>query len=73
MDIEKTLGKFNMVFGLTKQGHMPTIKQMLKDGKSWQEIGEKFGGTQTQHANTTNWNRNEHTKNYMGVLRPGRQ
>jgi hypothetical protein len=27
-------------FGLRQQGHLPTIEQMLKEGKSWEEIGQ---------------------------------
>ena len=32
-----------VVFGLLQQGHIPTIKIMLKDGATWKEIGKEIG------------------------------
>ena len=30
-------------FGLKAQGHLPTIEKMLKENKSWEEIGKEIG------------------------------
>lgn len=32
-----------VLFGLSKQGHIPTIEKMLADGKPWTEIGKAIG------------------------------
>lgn len=32
-----------VVFGLLRQGHIPTIEIMLKDGATWEEIGKEIG------------------------------
>lgn len=32
-----------VVFGLAKQGHIPTIQSMLEQGKTWTEIGQEIG------------------------------
>lgn len=37
------LGDFKFYFGLKAQGHLPTIKKMLKENKSWEEIGKEIG------------------------------
>lgn len=42
IDIE-TLENAKIVFGLEKQGHIPTIENMLVDGKNWSEIGQVIG------------------------------
>jgi hypothetical protein len=31
------------VFGLVNQGHIPTIEKMLKESKTWDEIGKQIG------------------------------
>lgn len=31
-----------VLFGLKAQGHIPTIESMLKEQKSWEEIGKKI-------------------------------
>lgn len=36
---EELLGNAKVVFGLKKQGHIPTIERMLKEGKNWDDIG----------------------------------
>lgn len=33
----------SIIFGLKAQGHIPTIRKMLAEGKTWEEIGEKIG------------------------------
>jgi len=41
-----------VAFGLQAQGHIPTIRAMRADGKSWREIGDKIGwmaGTAEEH------------------------
>lgn len=30
-------------FGLRQQGHMDTVRAMLDEGKSWEEIGKVIG------------------------------
>lgn len=30
-------------FGLRSKGHLPTIEKMLKENKSWEEIGKEIG------------------------------
>jgi hypothetical protein len=32
-----------VVFGLLRQGHIPTIEKMLKEGATWEEIGKEIG------------------------------
>jgi len=32
-----------MKIGLESQGHLGTVESMLKDGKSWDEIGRAIG------------------------------
>lgn len=32
-----------VVFGLLRQGHIPTIEKMIKDGATWEEIGKEIG------------------------------
>jgi len=32
-----------IAFGLRAQGHLPTIERMLRDGKTWKEIGAAIG------------------------------
>ena len=32
-----------VVFGLKAQGHIPIIQKMLKNHRSWKEIGKKIG------------------------------
>ena len=32
-----------VLFGLVQQGHIPTIERMLKQGASWDKIGEEIG------------------------------
>jgi hypothetical protein len=32
-----------VVFGLQRQGHIPTIEKMLKEGATWEEIGKEIG------------------------------
>lgn len=32
-----------VLFGLAAQGHIGTIEKMLKDNKSWDEIGDAIG------------------------------
>ena len=39
-DIEEVLGNAKVVFGLKRQGHIPAIERMLKEGKSWDDIGQ---------------------------------
>jgi hypothetical protein len=39
-DIEEALGNAKVVFGLKRQGHIPAIERMLKEGKNWDDIGE---------------------------------
>lgn len=39
-DFPDELLNARVVFGLVKQGHIPTIEQMLAEGKSWDEIGQ---------------------------------
>jgi hypothetical protein len=31
-----------VLFGLQAQGHIPTVESMLKQEKSWEEIGKKI-------------------------------
>jgi hypothetical protein len=38
-DIEEVLGNAKVVFGLKRQGHIPAIERMLKEGKNWDDIG----------------------------------
>jgi len=42
-DIEDVLRNAKVVFGLEKQGHIPTISRLLAEGKKWDEIGEVIG------------------------------
>ena len=42
----------SVVFGLKAQGHIPTIERMLKENKTWVEIGKTInwdGETARQH------------------------
>jgi len=32
-----------ILFGLRAQGHLPTIKRMLTEGHSWDDIGQAIG------------------------------
>lgn len=32
-----------VLMGLFRQGHIPTIEQMLAEKKTWKEIGDKIG------------------------------
>jgi hypothetical protein len=32
-----------VVFGLRAQGHIPTVRAMLRAGRSWEEIGREIG------------------------------
>ena len=36
---EEVLENAKVVFGLKRQGHIPTIERMLKEGKNWDDIG----------------------------------
>ena len=38
-----SLGEVKVAFGLTAQGHLPKITEMLTDGRSWPEIGREIG------------------------------
>lgn len=40
-ELDKLLGEagLQVKFGLRQQGHLPTIKRMLEECKSWEEIG----------------------------------
>ena len=38
-EAKEILGNLPIRFGLRAQGHLPKIEQMLKEGKSWEEIG----------------------------------
>lgn len=42
-DVEEALGNAQVVFGLKKQGHIPTIQKLLAEGKHWDEIGKTIG------------------------------
>ena len=44
-DLESFLARPGLCLriGLTDQGHMPKVEQMLKDRKSWDEIGKAIG------------------------------
>ena len=37
------LANARVLFGLKAQGHIPTIERMLKENKSWEEIGQEIG------------------------------
>lgn len=39
-EVEEVLGNAEVVFGLKRQGHIPAIERMLKEGKSWDDIGQ---------------------------------
>lgn len=41
-DMDKILN-VPFVFGLVAQGHIPTIENMLKENKNWEEIGKAIG------------------------------
>lgn len=49
MDIAAELGKLldeagaTVKFGLRQQGHVPTVERMLRERKTWAEIGEAIG------------------------------
>lgn len=40
--VEKILNQ-RILFGLRAQEHLPTIRRMLADGASWEEIGKEIG------------------------------
>ena len=42
-DVFESLMDKPVVFGLTAQGHLPTIEAMLGQGASWQMIGKAIG------------------------------
>ena len=37
------LGDTPVLIGLRQQGHIPTVKRMLEEGKAWDEIGKAIG------------------------------
>jgi hypothetical protein len=41
--LSKFFDNVPVLFGLARQGHIPTIERMLAEGKSWSEIGEAIG------------------------------
>ena len=56
--LEEMMGNMPVVFGLKNQGHIPTVEKMLKEGKSWGEIGKALnwdGETARQHYE---WHKN---------------
>lgn len=42
-ELMKNLGNASVEFGLVAQGHMPTIRAMLSEGKPWETIAAKIG------------------------------
>ncbi len=37
------LGDTPVLIGLRQQGHMPTVERMVREGKTWEEIGSAIG------------------------------
>lgn len=42
VDLPEQLLNASVEFGLANQGHIPTIERMLKEGRTWTQIGDEI-------------------------------